>query len=106
MATTRTESEATIDVVAPVKEWLSANWDPDLTVGEWWERLGLSGWAAPMLPSDAYGRGMNRADAMRVSQAIARFGALGAIILFGGLLLGFAWIYDRRQTRPYDDSVA
>ncbi|TMM24448.1 MAG: hypothetical protein E6F97_04220 [Actinobacteria bacterium] len=38
--------------------------------------------------------------------AWARFGALGAIILFGALLLGFAWIYDRRQTRPYDDSVA
>ena len=26
---------------------LDDNWDPDLTVGEWWERLGMSGWAPP-----------------------------------------------------------
>ena len=38
--------------------WLDDNWDPDLTVGEWWERLGLAGWAAPTLPTNAYGRGV------------------------------------------------
>ena len=26
--------------------WLDENWDPDLTVSEWWQRLGTSGWAA------------------------------------------------------------
>ena len=30
-----------------LQDWLEENWDPDLTVGEWWERLGMSGWAAP-----------------------------------------------------------
>ena len=34
--------------------------------------------------------------------AWARWGGLGAIILFGAVLLLFAWIYDRRQTRPSD----
>jgi hypothetical protein len=34
--------------------------------------------------------------------AWARWGGLGAIIAFGAVLLFFAWIYDRRQTRPYD----
>ncbi len=58
--------------------WLEENWDPDLTVGDWWERLGLSGWAAPLLPADCYGRGLSRGDALRVSQAIAKAGALGA----------------------------
>jgi hypothetical protein len=38
--------------------------------------------------------------------AWAKWGAFGAIIFFGAILLGYAWIYDRRQTRPYDDSVA
>ena len=28
------------DPVAEVKDWLADNWDPDLTVAEWWERLG------------------------------------------------------------------
>jgi hypothetical protein len=30
---------------------------------------------------------------------------LGAILFFGGLLLIYAWIYDRRHARPYDDTV-
>jgi alkylation response protein AidB-like acyl-CoA dehydrogenase len=68
---------AEVDVVAPLKEWLSANWDPDLTVGDWWQRLGTAGWAAPALPAACYGRGLSRAEAVRVQQAIADFGALG-----------------------------
>src|SRR4029453_13270423 len=35
------------DIVAEVKDWLAADWDPDLPVAEWWERLGTSGWAVP-----------------------------------------------------------
>jgi len=66
------------DAVAEVTAWLQENWDPDLTVAEWWERLGLAGWSAPGLPTNAYGRGLTRNDAVRVSQAIAEFGALGA----------------------------
>jgi alkylation response protein AidB-like acyl-CoA dehydrogenase len=68
----------TVDAVTEVKEWLAANWDPDLTVGEWWERLGTSGWAAPMLPENAYGKGLSRAEVVRVQEAIAEFGALPA----------------------------
>ena len=44
------------DVVAEVTAWLEANWDPDLTVGAWWELLGDSGWAAPTWPAEWYGR--------------------------------------------------
>jgi len=66
------------DAVEAVKEWLEENWDPELTVAEWWERLGLSGWAAPGLPENAYGKGLNRNDSVAVQSAIADFGALGA----------------------------
>lgn len=68
----------TVDAVTEVKEWLAANWDPDLTVGEWWELLGTSGWAAPMLPENAYGKGLPRSEVVRVQEAIAEFGALSA----------------------------
>jgi alkylation response protein AidB-like acyl-CoA dehydrogenase len=66
--------------------WLRENWDPDLTVGEWWERLGLAGWSAPGLPENAYGRGLARTDAVLVAQDISKFGALGAPAGLGLLL--------------------
>ena len=72
------DATKTGDVVDELAAWLEANWDPDLTVEEWWERLGLSGWAAPSLPENAYGKGLSRNDTVRVQQAISRFGALGA----------------------------
>ena len=49
----------------------STNWDPDLTVGDWWERMGMAGWSAPCLPVDAYGRGLTRPDAMLAARIIA-----------------------------------
>lgn len=66
------------EAVEAVKVWLAENWDPDLTVAEWWNRLGLSGWAAPGLPEHAYGKGLNRNDTVAVQNAIVEFGALGA----------------------------
>ena len=71
-------SSSTGELVDELRAWLEENWDPDLTVGEWWERLGMAGWAAPMLPADSYGRGLSRGDALMVSSTISRFGALGA----------------------------
>src|SRR5919109_2205246 len=76
----------TDDLIAELRGWLERNWDPDLTVGEWWERLGLSGWAAPTLPENAYGRGLSRSDAVRVAQEIGNFGALGPPAGLGLLL--------------------
>ncbi len=70
-------SDTATDAVAEVTEWLAENWDPDLTVGEWWERLGTAGWSAPGLPAGAYGRGLPRAEVVRVHNAITAFGALG-----------------------------
>jgi alkylation response protein AidB-like acyl-CoA dehydrogenase len=73
-------------VIDELRAWLQDNWDPDLTVGDWWGRLGLAGWAAPYLPANAYGRDLSRADAVRVEQEIASFGALGAPAGLGLLL--------------------
>jgi alkylation response protein AidB-like acyl-CoA dehydrogenase len=78
MTDTAERTQVSSDVVDEVRAWLEENWDPDLTVGEWWERLGLAGWAAPGLPLNAYGKGLNRNDSVAVQNAIADFGALGA----------------------------
>src|SRR5580693_4272144 len=77
---------STDQVIDELREWLSSNWDPDLTVAAWWERLGLAGWSAPTLPTNAFGRGLPRNDGVRVSQEIDRFGALGAPAGLGLLL--------------------
>src|SRR5687768_9543793 len=71
-------TDTATDLLTELQSWLEQNWDPDLTVAEWWERLGLSGWAAPSLPENAYGRGVSRSEAVRVQDAITKFGALGA----------------------------
>jgi alkylation response protein AidB-like acyl-CoA dehydrogenase len=76
--TTERPASTSTDVVDEVRAWLEENWDPDLTVAEWWQRLGLAGWSAPTLPTNAYGRGLSRGDAVLVQNAIAEFGALGA----------------------------
>ncbi|MFN8037702.1 MAG: acyl-CoA dehydrogenase family protein [Acidimicrobiales bacterium] len=76
---TDTEPTAGSDeIIDELRSWLEESWDPDITVREWWERLGLAGWAAPILPTNAYGRGLSRNDGVRVQNEIAEFGALGA----------------------------
>jgi alkylation response protein AidB-like acyl-CoA dehydrogenase len=73
-------------LIGELRSWLEAQWDPEATVGAWWERLGLAGWAAPMLPRDRFGRGTSRSEAMRIAETIAAFGALGAPLGLGLML--------------------
>src|SRR5690242_1754334 len=71
-------SELTVEEVrAEVKAWLAENWDPKLTVGEWWERLANSGYAAPTFPEDCFGKGWSRAQANAVNDEIRDAGAIG-----------------------------
>jgi alkylation response protein AidB-like acyl-CoA dehydrogenase len=85
---TDTARRTSDDISTEVTEWLEESWDPELTVGEWWERLGTSGWAAPTWPAEWYGKGLTREEGVRVQQAIADFGALGAPGGLGLLLAG------------------
>ena len=83
---TAMDSAGTEELLSDLRAWLSDNWDPDLTVGEWWERLGLAGWAAPGLPTNAYGKAMARSDTVLAQQEVVSFGALGAPAGLGLLL--------------------
>ncbi len=71
-------STASTDVLPELDTWLQDNWDPEISVAEWWNRLGLAGWAAPGLPAESFGRGLSRADVVRVQERIVSFGAVGA----------------------------
>src|ERR671912_979257 len=99
---------AMTDAVAEVKDWLADNWDPDLTVEAWWERLGDSGWAVPTWPVEWHGKGLSRSDGVQVQNAIAAFGALPAPGGLGLLLAGPTILVhgtDEQKTRYLRDIV-
>jgi len=88
MAVAEKTPQTSPDTRAEVRAWLEDNWDPDLTVGEWWERLAEAGWATPAWPEEWMGRGLGRSDAAQVSAEIAEFGALGPPGGLGLMLAG------------------
>jgi len=94
-------SEETLD---ELQAWLDGNWDPDLTVAQWWELLGLAGWAAPTLPTNAYGKGVARSVGVQIQKAIAAYGALGAPAGLG-LLLAAPTIADHGSQEQIDTMV-
>jgi alkylation response protein AidB-like acyl-CoA dehydrogenase len=92
------------ELIDELRTWLEENWDPDLTVGDWWERLGLAGWSAPTLPSHAYGRGVARSLGVQIAQEITAYGALGAPSGLG-LLLAAPTIADHGTQEQIDSYV-
>jgi alkylation response protein AidB-like acyl-CoA dehydrogenase len=65
------------DVRAEVREWLAANWDPDMPLVEWRGKLADSGWGMPQWPKEWYGRGLPHALARAVEEEFATVGAVG-----------------------------
>ncbi|MCC5953087.1 MAG: acyl-CoA dehydrogenase family protein [Acidimicrobiia bacterium] len=92
MTATDAANETSTDSYAALRDelrtWLEENWDPDLTVGDWWDRLGTAGWVAPTWPSEWFGRDLSRDEANVVSAELADFGALGPPGGLGLLLAG------------------
>jgi alkylation response protein AidB-like acyl-CoA dehydrogenase len=74
--------------VAEFESWLEQNWDPDLTVAEWWDRLGRAGWVAPTWPEEWFGRGVSRDTANRIGRTLTDHGALGPPGGLGLMLAG------------------
>ena len=66
------------EILEELDAWLADNWDSELSVAAWWQRLGSSGWAAPALPTNAYGKGFARNDAIAVGHRIVAHGAVAA----------------------------
>jgi alkylation response protein AidB-like acyl-CoA dehydrogenase len=59
------------------RSWAATNWDPDMTVAEWWQRLADACYSLPSLPENAYGRAYSRIEEMEVRQGLADVGTLG-----------------------------
>ncbi len=65
------------EIATEAAAWVEQNWDPDLTVGEWWQRLADAGYSHPSLPENAGGRGYDRAGNTAVRTALKDAGAMG-----------------------------
>jgi alkylation response protein AidB-like acyl-CoA dehydrogenase len=59
-----------------VENWLSANWDPDFTVDQWWTMVAEAGWTAPHFSPEQGGRGLARRAPATVRSCFKSFGAL------------------------------
>lgn len=64
-------------VRAEVRAWLKVNWDPNLGLVEWRNKLVDSGWGAPHWPKDWYGRDLPVGLIPVVEEEFARIGAVG-----------------------------
>ncbi|MCB0975144.1 MAG: acyl-CoA dehydrogenase family protein [Actinobacteria bacterium] len=76
------------DVRSEVESWVASNWNPDLTVGQWWELLGRAGWSVPTWPEEWYGRGYTRDLGAVVFDELRKANVLGPPIGLGLVLAG------------------
>ncbi|MGD9806283.1 MAG: acyl-CoA dehydrogenase family protein [Hyphomicrobiaceae bacterium] len=71
-------SEVTAESVrAEARAWLEANWDPNLGLLEWRNKLIDSGWGAPHWPKEWHGRGLPVGMVPIVDEEMERIGAVG-----------------------------
>lgn len=74
------------EVVAEVRAWIEENWDPTITVGEWWQRMADARYSHPMLPENAGGRSYPRALSRAVHQTMGEMNVIGPPIGLGTML--------------------
>jgi alkylation response protein AidB-like acyl-CoA dehydrogenase len=73
MASTPTVEEITAEVEA----FVDANWDPDMAVRDWWQRLAKAGLIKPTLPVEAGGRAWPAPAAAAAGATLTRRRVLG-----------------------------
>lgn len=60
------------------RQWLEANWDPDLTLVEWRTKLADTGWGTAQWPAEFYGQGLSAEEAGDIDAVFAEMGVVGA----------------------------
>ena len=83
MASTATATAE--QVQAEVEAWLDENWDPALSVRDWWRRLAGAGLSYPMMDAP-FGRSYNRDQTAAVFAALRAKGAMGPPAGLGTML--------------------
>ncbi|WP_016745346.1 acyl-CoA dehydrogenase family protein [Rhizorhabdus wittichii] len=66
------------DEVEQARIWFRENWNPELTLGEWWSRLARSGYGFPSWPREWFGRGLSKDEGRAIHAARKEAGAFRA----------------------------
>lgn len=88
-----------------LRAWLADQWDPEITVQEWWARLFEGRWSAPSWPVEWYGRGLSGdlarivGEELRAAGAPAGPGGLG-IMLAGPTIVTHGTDEQRQRYLP------
>lgn len=86
----------TVDPLITVREvagrWFQEHWDPEMTLGQWWELLADGGWGFPTWPERWFGRGLPSDQAKLVDAARTAAGAVGGPSGIGVMMAGPAII--------------
>lgn len=93
------------EVREEARRWFRENWDPDLTLGDWWCRLAESGWGFPTWPPGWYGRGLDSQLAAVVAEERKAAGAYGApsgigVMMAGPTIVGHGTDEQRKRFLP------
>src|SRR5579875_2922020 len=67
------------EVRREVRAWLAENWDPNLSLLAWRNKLADSGWGMPQWPRQWYGRGLPARMVRIVEEEFAAVGAIGCL---------------------------
>ena len=65
------------EVLEEVRAWLEVNWDPNLGLVEWRNKLADSGWGMPAWPKEWYGRGLPDGMVSAIEEEFQKIGAIG-----------------------------
>jgi alkylation response protein AidB-like acyl-CoA dehydrogenase len=91
------------DMRAEVRTWLAANWDAEMSLVAWRNKLVDSGWGMPQWPEAWYGRGLPLSLVRAVEEEFANIGAVG-VAKSGVRLLAAATLLEHgtdRQKEKY-----
>ena len=91
------------DVRAEVRTWLAANWDAEMSLVAWRNKLVDSGWGMPQWPEAWHGRGLPLGLVRAVEEEFASIGAVG-VAKSGVRLLAAATLLEHgtdRQKEKY-----
>ena len=64
------------EVRAEVRAWLMENWDPNLGLVEWRNKLIDSGWGSPTFPTEWYGKGYSDPMGRAIDDEFDKIGAV------------------------------
>ncbi len=65
-------------ITEEVSDWVGENWDPDISLGEWWRRLAAAGFAQPTWPWGLGGRAADAHTARAITETLATCGVIAA----------------------------